>query len=87
MLRHGATHRELYFHFSIFLREWLLVRRSERGNLHYDNVAISGDLLAQSQPVTAHALCMNTAQAGAGAGARVLQQIFLGKKKIDQRFS
>ena len=44
------------------------MRRSERGNLHYDNVAISGDLLAQSQPVTAHALCMNTAQAGAGAG-------------------
>ena len=86
MLRHSATHRELYFHFSIFLREWLLVRRSERGNLHYDNVAISGDLLAQSQPVTAHALCMNTAQAGAGAGARVLQQMFLGKKKIDQRF-
>ena len=53
------------------------MRRSERGNLHYDNVAISGDLLAQSQPVTAHALCMNTAQAGAGAGARVLQQIRL----------
>ena len=61
------------------------MRQSERGNLHYDNVAISGDLLAQSQPVTAHALCMNTAQAGAGAG--VLQQMFLGKKKIDQRFS
>ena len=39
---------ELYFHFSIFL----LVRESERGNLHYDSVAISRDLLAQSDLVT-----------------------------------
>ena len=56
------------------------MRRSERGNLHYDNVAISGDLLAQSQPVTAHALCMNTAQAGAGGSQGFAANIF-GQKE------
>ena len=50
--RHRENHprRALYFHFSIFLLS--LVSESERGNLHYDKVAISRDLLAQSDLVT-----------------------------------
>ena len=68
----------LYFHFSIFL----LVSESERGNLHYDKVAISRDLLAQSDLVTGPCIMYEQPapakyQGPGGGGGGFLQQIFV----------
>ena len=73
-----TTHGELYFHFSIFR----LVSESERGNLHYDKVAISRDLLAQSDLVTGPCIMYEQPelakyQGPGGGGGGFLQQIFL----------
>ena len=73
-----TTHGELYFHFSIFR----LVSESERGNLHYDKVAISRDLLAQSDLVTGPCIMYEQPELAkyrgpGGGGGGFLQQIFL----------
>ena len=80
--RHRENHprRALYFHFSIFLLS--LVSESERGNLHYDKVAISRDLLAQSDLVTGPCIMYEQQEPAkyhglGGGGGGFLQQIFL----------
>ena len=83
-----TTHGELYFHFSIFR----LVSESERGNLHYDKVAISRDLLAQSDLVTGPCIMYEqqswpNTRARAGAEEGFCNKYFCAdKKKIDHRF-